>query len=436
MAGQVGQENRPMKRTQQFEIPRDYFPEVRVYRRSDTRVKWWLNYVLPDGKRMRVPAHNDEARARKLARAKKRELQSGFFDAYDQEYIRNLVLSREPSFEHAVEHFIMHTAENKSPDTIYSEKLLLGRVTEMFEKLGARGFVDIDPSLVQAFRDETASWLKDGKSVTTVNNYRRRAKRFTKFLAKEGLIRSDPLAALPLIRESASESARNVVIPDDHLQRILSVPRKALRSRYDLPSMIAFTLQTGLRAGEVLHLEWSDVDLNNAVIYIRVKPKCPTRYGFGWRPKWSKERVVPLTDEALRILRGIERREPVYGRVGPRGDLAPSQFVFPKSDRLKGKRIWTRVDRISAGWKGVLKAAGLSEQGYEFKDLRNTTSTWLTQRFGFTAKEESEILGHSERVAQKHYTALQMEQARARMSNLPTFRDTPALRLVKPDRAS
>lgn len=426
-----------MKRTQQFEIPRDYFPEVRVYRRNDTRVKWWLNYTLPDGKRMRVPAHNDEARAKKLARAKKRELQSGFFDAYDQKYIRNLILSGEPSFEDAVDYFMKHTAESKSPDTIYNETLLLRRVTDVFEKLGARGFADIDTSLVQAFREETASWLEGGKSVTTVNNYRRRAKKFTKFLAKDGLIRSDPLGGLSLIREAASESARNVVIPDDHIQRILTVPRKTLRSRYDLLSMVALTLQTGLRTGEVVHLEWSDIDLENALLQVRVKPKCPTRNGLGWRPKWSKERVVPLTDEALRILSGVERREPVYGRAGPRGDLVPAQFVFPKADRLNGKRIWTRADRISTGWQRLLQAAGLDEHGYQFKDLRNTTSTWLTERFGFTTKEESDILGHSEQVAQKHYTAVQMEEARARMSKLPAFRPSPPkLRLVASETAS
>ena len=59
-------------------------------------------------------------------------------------------------------------------------------------------------------------------------------------------------------------------------------------------AILWFLANTGLRWGELQHLEWSDVDLNNRMITIRPK--------HGWSPKTGIERDIPLNDVAYQTL--------------------------------------------------------------------------------------------------------------------------------------
>ncbi len=68
----------------------------------------------------------------------------------------------------------------------------------------------------------------------------------------------------------------------------------------------AFLLQTGLRTGELIGLQWSDIDFKKKVIHIQRSMEY--RYSVGeWRigePKSkSGYRDVPLTEEAIAILK-------------------------------------------------------------------------------------------------------------------------------------
>jgi len=55
-------------------------------------------------------------------------------------------------------------------------------------------------------------------------------------------------------------------------------------------------LHTGMRKGELTHLEWADLDFSRMVIKIRPKEKD------GWTPKNKKEREIPINDELLPVL--------------------------------------------------------------------------------------------------------------------------------------
>lgn len=57
-------------------------------------------------------------------------------------------------------------------------------------------------------------------------------------------------------------------------------------------------MNTGMRRGELVHLEWSDVDFAQKTLIIRRKPF--------WQPK-SGEREIPLNDGLLNVLKGLSR---------------------------------------------------------------------------------------------------------------------------------
>ncbi len=75
---------------------------------------------------------------------------------------------------------------------------------------------------------------------------------------------------------------------------------------------IHFTLaKTGLRPGELIHLLIEDIDLNASWLTVTNKPE------LGWRIKTRRQRVVPLVDELVAVLRrviGNRRAGPVFLR--------------------------------------------------------------------------------------------------------------------------
>ena len=75
---------------------------------------------------------------------------------------------------------------------------------------------------------------------------------------------------------------------------------------YSYENQYRFILQTGLRTGELIGLRWSDIDFENKTM--KIERTMEYRYNVGeWRidPPKSKSgyRTIPLTDEAIRILK-------------------------------------------------------------------------------------------------------------------------------------
>jgi integrase len=65
---------------------------------------------------------------------------------------------------------------------------------------------------------------------------------------------------------------------------------------------------TGMRIGEALHLEWSDLDFDNKMIHIRCKT--------GWKPKSGENRIVPMLPQVAKALAPLMRSQPwVFARA-------------------------------------------------------------------------------------------------------------------------
>jgi len=81
------------------------------------------------------------------------------------------------------------------------------------------------------------------------------------------------------------------------------------RTRWAI-QLLAFT---GMRKGELAHLEWEDVDFDNRLLHVRGKN--------GWIPKGNEDRTIPLTDGSMQALRELwtrnERRKPKSPLVHP-----------------------------------------------------------------------------------------------------------------------
>jgi integrase len=103
----------------------------------------------------------------------------------------------------------------------------------------------------------------------------------------------------------------------------------------DSVAFIKFALFTGLRRGEIIKLRWDDVNFERNLVTLR-------------DPKPGKDQTVPVSNEALNVLRGLE---------------TTSAHVFP------GKNGNQRYD-FKGPWEKIRKAASLPK-GFRFHGLRH-----------------------------------------------------------------
>jgi integrase len=137
---------------------------------------------------------------------------------------------------------------------------------------------DIDVRSVEAYK--TLRMAK-GISCWTMNNELKVLSCILKFG-----VENKYLEEIPRIRRVKIQKKFPRFLSVEEIGKVLEA------ARTDVRPMLQFMIFTGLRKGEVRHLEWSDVDLQHRLLHV-----CPKE---AWGPKTeSSSRTVPLCDPAL-----------------------------------------------------------------------------------------------------------------------------------------
>lgn len=134
-----------------------------------------------------------------------------------------------------------------------------------------------------------AALLDGGAAASTARSRQLAVRRFASWLVEEGELATDPFLGV-----KAPKLDDRVVEPltDDELRALLNActppkgatPQEALRHRRD-EAMIRLMFETGMRAGEVVALEFGDLDLPTGTATVR-------------RGKGGKGRTVPFGPDA------------------------------------------------------------------------------------------------------------------------------------------
>ncbi len=66
-----------------------------------------------------------------------------------------------------------------------------------------------------------------------------------------------------------------------------------------LKPAVYLLLLTGMRRDELIHLEWTDIDLGRGILHVQPKP--------GWNPKDYEARTIPINKQAKEVLLGLSR---------------------------------------------------------------------------------------------------------------------------------
>lgn len=141
----------------------------------------------------------------------------------------------------------------------------------------------LEKALVNAF---TAGLLESGREAATVRSRQLGVRRFSAWLVEEGEVTTDPLLGLKAPKLDAKITQP---LTDEQIKALLKACAGTdLRERRD-EAIVRLMVETGVRAGECVSIEMSDVDLLGGTAIVR-------------RGKGGKGRVVPFGPQTARAI--------------------------------------------------------------------------------------------------------------------------------------
>jgi integrase len=200
------------------------------------------------------------------------------------------------------------------------------------------------------------------------------------------------------VRQSAKRlAAPDVLTPEELASLLLKLP-EPLRTAAELDAF------TGLRRGELIGLQWQDVDFENLTIHVR---RSVVMMVAGLPKTEASAKDVPLDATLAESLLKLRLSSP-YNK--------PVDWVFA-SPRMKGKQpywpdaLWKRYGRVGVTKAGIAKRVA-------FHTFRHTFTTLLTQN-GEDVKVVQELLRHANsRITLDLYAQAGMAEKRLAQSRL------------------
>ncbi|MFC1475896.1 tyrosine-type recombinase/integrase [Candidatus Zixiibacteriota bacterium] len=350
-----------------------YPKKIKSKKTGEVTIRWYVGYYQ-DGKHRSKSAGLSKTMAQKLRRQIEAELQSGKFDFLNQPdtiriedsisgYLEHVQTLRKPKtfsrYRNALDHLLRFLRE-KHKSTPVVRKLTMAQFSDYQDW---RRQQEITPN------GRENSPTKKVPTFKTINVELSIFRSWINWAVEQGHTGKNPLSGLKKLKTTDSKPRR--VLTHREYEKLLAVSAKMEMLhpvRQGQTLVWQFLANTGLRIGELVNLQWNDIDFRRQVIKIQRKP--------GWDPK-TYEREVPFTREAGTILR--ELREDRRDRTSL---IFRSRSGKPLRENLV--RIWLLE---------CAKEAGLNEMRGPH-DLRHTFITWALTEYGIDVPTVQKIVGH------------------------------------------
>jgi len=277
---------------------------------------------------------------------------------------------------------------NSSPHTLANyrlelEKFLLYLLANNIEEIG---------SVTVSWIREYIYKIKEERNLSNVSLYSKIAilKSFFNFLQSDGIISSNPATIIKLPRK---EKSIPKAVSEDDFKRLISCIKfspNRCRKHYIRDMLIFHILYyCGLRKGELLSLDWDDIDLGKDFLTVRSS-------------KNKTGRILPIHPKVKELLDAyLSQRLPLEDRaliVGERGRrMCMSAFTYMMNT--------------------YLKISGLKKKGYTTHSLRHSFATRLIEK-NVNLFLVQRLLGHKSLDATKVYVHFDRENIREAVNNL------------------
>jgi integrase len=251
--------------------------------------------------------------------------------------------------------------------------------------LGKYALVHITTELIGKERQKLINTLisKGSKvskrSPATINRYMSSLSTVLTYAKKIKWIAENPCFAFTKLKES---DGRDRILLIDEVQRLLSVCKESI-NQY-LYCVVLISITTGARKSEILNLNWSDIDFENKIAFLRIT-------------KNNKPRTIPLIDEVIEDLQKLYQNRNIN-----------------KSLVFASKTAFGKID-IKKSWHKALQAADI--KNYVFHSNRHLFAT-LVAKQGASSLELQTATGHSSLSMLQRYTHLQANITRKYSENI------------------
>ncbi|WP_394672143.1 site-specific integrase [Limnobacter sp.] len=237
------------------------------------------------------------------------------------------------------------------------------------EKLGEKSVADLDQRLIAEYRDERLKVV----SGTTVRKELYLLSKILGFAEMECGINLPNGNPVLKIRKPAESKSRDRRLTDAEWSEFERECRKSRNA--DLWPLVALARETCMRQGELLSMQWEDIDWKRKFVMLR-----DTKNG--------EARSVPLSPIAIQTLQKIPRS-------------------------LGGKVF--KVDRLTLlhAFHGARKRAEIDD--FTFHDIRHEGISRLAERGDFSVLDMAAVSGHKTLTMLSRYTHLSSEKLANRL---------------------
>lgn len=215
---------------------------------------------------------------------------------------------------------------------------------------------EITPSLISEYKSKRR---REGAAPGTVNREMALLKHAFDLAHKvRGWVAENAVMKVPMEKEPPS---RDRWLSSEEERKLLGASPKWLQE------IIIFAVETGCRRGEILSLEWKDVDLFKKTVSVLAT-------------KTGERRTIPLTQRAFDVLLEKEKSRSKVRAI--RGD-----FLF---SHPAGRKV--NINTLHSAFEDAIEKAGI--QDFHFHDLRHTFASRLAQS-GVGPYTMQKLMGHS-----------------------------------------
>jgi integrase len=226
--------------------------------------------------------------------------------------------------------------------------------------LGDYLLCEISPKVINEFKIRR---LSEGIKPATVNRELATMKKAFNLAVKEWeWVRDNPVLRVSMEKE---ENQRDRWLTFEEEEKLLKVCPDWLRE------LVIFALNTGMRLGEIISLEWKGVDLFRKTITI-------------FKSKNKELRTIPINGVVFEMLKNKSRVKSIKTNLV---FYTPSHTMYLKTS-------------IDHAFKKALKKAGIED--FRWHDLRHTFATRLIQA-GVDFYKVQKLLGHKTPLMTQRY---------------------------------
>lgn len=322
-----------------------------LFRRKDSPV-WWMSFCHGHRQYRRSTGTTDRRLAEKIyAKVVTSIVEGKWFDMDSAD---------QHTFDELIEKFLQVHSPRQKPST---QKRYITSISHLRKYFSGMTLASITPRTITDYMHQR---INSGAAPGTVNREFRTLSKAMKLAHREWeWIRENPCLKVSALRESNTITR---YLTHDEEVRLLDVSKEYLNGQ--MHDIIVIALNTGLRQSEILHLQWSNIDLFRKVLTIE-------------KTKNNEPRTIPLN-------------ETVYGILKTRSRVVQmSGYVLTTAS---GRPILRR--NLMREFYKALKKAQIDN--FRFHDLRHTFATRLVQA-GVDVYTVAKLLGHRDLKSTQRY---------------------------------